>query len=346
MHILYVGPLNYGGTCLQRMMAMKEIGIDIRGIDTTPPAPQRLKWLPVRVLNRFGYPIDWAKANPKILDYIQKYHVHILWVDKGLTITFKTLEAVKKKHRSCKIVSYSPDDMMNKRNQSKCYLKAARIYDLHVTTKSYNVAQLKALGAKDVLFIDNAYDPNTHHPHALTSDELIELGADVGFIGQFEKERYKMMLALANEGIKITVRGPDWERYINRHPNLLIKPGWILNDRYAKGICAAKINLCFLRKVNRDLQTTRSIEIPACGGFMLAERTNEHLALFEEGKEAEFFANEQELIEKAKYYLSHDDKRKAIAARGRERCLKSKYSNYERLRAVFDYLSSDIKLLQ
>ena len=75
------------------------------------------------------------------------------------------------------------------------------------------------------------------------------------------------------------------------------------------------------------------MEIPACGGFMLAERTPDHQELFEEDKEAVFFDinNPNELLEKALYYLEHEKERKAIAKAGRERCLKSGYSQHERL---------------
>ena len=338
LRILYVGALWQGSTASHRMVALQDLGHEVTGIDTTPPDRHMERRVLVRVLSCLRHPPDLAKANKQILENMMHNTFDVLWVDKGLTISPKTLRLVKERQPECRLVSYSPDDMLNPRNQSHRYRKCIPIYDLHVTTKSYNVTELKELGARDVLFIDNAYDPHTHRPIELSPEEQAKWGAEVGFIGAFENERFQMMLALAKAGIKVTIRGPGWFRYQNMHPNLIVKPGWVLGDDYTKAVCATKINLCFLRKVNRDLQTQRSVEIPACGGFMLAERTNEHLSLFEESKEAEFFSGEEELIAKVRYYLDHEDERQRIATAGRERCLRSGYSNHERLRGVLEYL--------
>ena len=67
---------------------------------------------------------------------------------------------------------------------------------------------------------------------------------------------------------------------------------------------------------------------------MLAERTDEHLRLFKEGQEADFFSSKEELIKKVKFYLNNDNEIKRISTAGRMRCINSKYSNDERLKKI------------
>ena len=58
--------------------------------------------------------------------------------------------------------------------------------------------------------------------------------------------------------------------------------------------------------------------------------------MFEEGKEAVFFSSNEELLEKCRYYLSHDDERIAIAEAGHKRCEASGYSNLMGIKKMLD----------
>jgi|LQYC01.1.fsa_nt_gi hypothetical protein len=343
MKILYVGPLWEGSTCLHRMIALKDLGHELFPVDTEPQQVQhKQKLFFYRVRRKLFGPWDIADANKQICQIIKKDSFDVIWLDKALTIFPKTIQLVKTLNHKTIIAGYSPDDMAGKHNQSRAFLDSLSLYHVFFTTKSYGVKELEDLGAHRVVFIGNAYDPHTHHPMQISPQEKQELGGPVGFIGDYEKERALSMYYLAQHGIPVRIWGPNWARKCAlKQPNLKIegKPLW--GDDYTKAICSFDINLVFLRKANRDLQTSRSIEIPACGDFMLAERTNENLELFEEGKEAEFFSSDEELLEKVRFYLAHPEERNRIAAAGRERCMKSGYSNQERLKAIFKILTSN-----
>ncbi len=340
MRILYVGVLWNGGTCLQRLKAMQDVGHAVVSVDTAPEDVRKLqKCFFYRVKRKLFGHSDLAHANPKIISLINKNDFDVLWLDNAQTISPETLGIVRQVSPKTIIVGYSPDDMAGKHNQSRAFMGGLPFYHFYFTTKSYGVKELKDMGVPQVVFIDNAYDPNTHRPATLSEEEKKQYGGNVGFIGDYESERAQLIFYLAEHGISVRIWGPNWERKCKlHHPNMLIEGKFLYGDEYAKAICAFDINLAFLRKINRDLQTQRSVEIPACGAFMLAERTQEHLELFEEGKEAAFFSTKEELLEKVRYYLNHSEKRKQIAQAGRERCLWSGYSNQERIKKMFEII--------
>ena len=293
-----------------------------------------------RVALKLHRPFDGNRANTKLLEALRARRYDMLWIDKGNTLRPRTLARARSMQPRMSLVAYSPDNMALRHCNSVNYLRSIALYDLHVTTKSRNVRELAALGAREVVFVDNAYDRRTHRPWQLDDEERVRLGADVGFIGTFEGDRARCMLRLAREGLRVRVWGIRWRRFLRSHPNLIVEYKPLLGDDYAKGICATRINLGFLRRRNRDVQTTRSVEIPACGGFMLAERSEEHLRLFREGVEAEYFGSFEELLGKCRYYLEHEDERARIARAGRQRCLDDGYSNEDRLRRVLDHVAA------
>jgi spore maturation protein CgeB len=273
-----------------------------------------------------GFPPDWTGVNQKIKELVQSRNFDVVWIEKGNTIQPKTLIYIKNSLPNTKLISCSEDDMYARHNQSCYYARGLKYYDVVFTTKVYNLTELKSLGAKRTeLFLDS-YNENFHRPLLLTGKDMEKYGADVGFVGTFEKDRAEKILYLAGHGLKVRVWGDGWTDLKGKNPNLIIEGRAIYGEEYIKTINATKINLGFLRKMNRDEVTSRSVEIPACGGFLLAERTKRHQEFFEEGKEVEFFDGEEELLKKAKMFLADEKERKFIAERGRARCIKSQYS--------------------
>jgi spore maturation protein CgeB len=328
--ILYVGEVGPGTTCAMRAKALEDLGHLVDIVSVCPVVrPKLLVDLCRRAGNRLRRPLDLAGVNRAILERAAGYD--ILWIDKGNVISRRTLTRVRSQTPRPVIIGFSPDDMEQRHCTSVWFHSTLPLYDAYITTKSFQVAELERRGCPLAVFIDNAYDPRTHRPLEVNDEMRMAHEGAAGFVGFHEHERERSISYLADAGVAVHVYGPGWALVRRRLPAAVRIHPAVFGDDYARVLCATPINLGFLRKCNRDLQTTRSVEIPACGGFMLAERTPEHQRLFREGEEAEYFADDDELVRKTMHYLAHTSERLAIARRGRSRCLTSRYSYAERL---------------
>lgn len=346
MNILSIGQFSANGvsnTCLHRNWALKKLA-NVTEIDST--LFNHILWYRIvnRLFVRFKMPFRFNNGdlNQRICAEIDKKTYDCVWIDKGVFVSASTLRYIKKKLPSIIIVGYSPDNMVERHNQSQHFLDSLPYYDHYVTTKSYTIDALKALGAKNVIFVNNAYEDTFHYPYTITPEEKERLGGTIGFIGTWEEERFHSMKFLADNGIPVRIWGAGkWTQYVGQIPNLKVEGKSLYSEDYNKALSAFDISLCFLRKINSDLQTTRTMEIPACQSMLMAERTDEHMQLFEDGKEAIFFSSDEELLHRCRYYMDHPNECRAIAHAGRERCIKSGYSN----EATLKYVLQKINLL-
>jgi hypothetical protein len=327
--ILFIGDLNEYGRGYQRYRTLKEMGHDVVAYSHTfvsvldkiqPPT------FLYRVFWKLRLPLDNMDVNGKLKAEIREGQFDIVWIEKGNMIWPWTLAAIKRLAPDAKLISCSEDDMYAPHGHSLWYRWGLHHYDCVFTTKTYNLQELTLFRArKTKLFLDS-YDEKIHRPMDLSEAERKRFACDVGAIGAYEPERAESLLYLTENGVKVTIWGNGWKDWIGRHPNLDVKNEFLFGEDYSKAICATKVNLNFLRKINRDEVTSRSVEIPACGGFMLAERTGRHLEFFDEGKEAEFFDSNEELLTKVKIYLDSTLEREKIGQSGLIRCTQSGYS--------------------
>ncbi|MBI1338491.1 MAG: glycosyltransferase [Phycisphaera sp.] len=347
MKILYVGDGRslransttqfIASTCHHRMTALKELGHEVVHVDTNSDrAIAEKNSLPRKILRRITGRNITHSVNREIVACFKQQTFDVMWVDKGIGITADTLDRCKKLRPQTVIVHYNPDDPFGRWRGKfwTTFLEALPLYDLHLVPRLVNVDEYLGAGAKRARHILPfwGFNPDIHHAFAISPEERERLGGEVGFVGAWEQERIDSLRDIAEKGLPVRVW--CWEKNNTPMdlPTLRFEGRGLWGEDYAKAISAFDISVAFLRKGNRDKHTSRSIEIPACRGFMLAERTDEHQALFQEGKEAEFFDSNEELLDKARYYLQHADERKKIAQNGYQRCLDSGYSNAQRMR--------------
>jgi spore maturation protein CgeB len=329
--MIFVGDLWYGSTALMRLSALKKIFNTVIEVDSTCNKRPLIFRCVEKFFPLLGNGFDHTRLNSRLLSAFQNIECNeniCLWLDKSLTIQPDNLANLKARFKHLIIIGYSPDDMGRVGNQSYKFLQSSHLYDIYITTKSFNVRELGEVGIKKVLFVNNGYDPSLHMPCFNRLGEINQSKIyDVTFIGAWEEQRISSMMILRDAGITVDFfcwGSPPRFFDLTKLEGIKIHPP-VWGDEYVKVIRQSKINLGFLRKINRDLQTTRSVEIPACGSFMLAERTSEHQSLFSEGFEAEYFSNNHELLSKVKYFLVNDQEREEIAKAGYERCLLSGY---------------------
>lgn len=336
MHILYVGPLYCGSTCLQRMKALHELGHKVTSVDTQPKGDQERKQLSLyhRIRRRLRGPMDLSNINQRIRQLIKEKSFDVVWIDRGTYIYRETLLHIKKATKSL-LVHHGTDDIRYKSYRFKHYLSTIPIYDIHFTSNTFNISEMYNLGAQKVCFIELGYDRSLFRRVEVPYDDKERLGSDIFFIGHWEPKTEKLICNLVRHGLPVTVRGQDWHRA--RRIKLLhkvIKSGPIWGGEYVKALCSGKIGLGIVSKWNRNQTSGRIFEIPACKTFLLAERTPAIQSLYREGIEADFFSSTSELVKKAVFYLEHEKRRKELACAGYKRCVNSSYSWKDRVKEM------------
>ena len=342
LRIVLAGETMPGSRTLQRIRTLHDLGHEVEVVPTNPPG-RTFEDPPAfidRVLHRLRRPRDEARVNEGLVAATAK-GCDLIWIENARTLRPETLAEAKRRARA--LAWYAEDDMMNPRHGSMWIDRSLPLFDLWVTTKSFNARaeEMPARGVRRVLVVDNSYDPLVHRRLSLNDAEQAAFGADVAFVGTYEAPRATSLLRLADSGIAVRVWGNGWSGLVGRHPKLRIEARPAYDDDYARVINASRVNLGFLRKANRDLQTCRTVEIPACGGFMLHERSVEAERLFEPGREAVFFTTDDDLASACRRWLADETARQAVAEAGHARARAGHHTHADRWRTVFAALGLD-----
>jgi spore maturation protein CgeB len=106
-------------------------------------------------------------------------------------------------------------------------------------------------------------------------------------------------------------------------------------------VAEAGVNLCLVRRDNRDGHSMRSFELPAVGGCMLVENTAEHRDIFgPDGECVSYFDGLADIGQRAAALVAARDFGQGMAKRVRERIEVGRNTYADRLRQMIALLQS------
>ncbi len=316
MRILLLAPAS--GTSLHRFHALQRLGHDVHLVD---PRPSSLSGRIARFwTHRTGALGSSALVMSHLAAKLDSRRYDIALVDGGELLGPEHIRLLRSVVPF--VVNFNQDnpyvDAEGRRWQ--LFLRAVSSYDLVVTPRATSAAAAREAGAKRVIQVTFAADEVVHRPPEPQPDRSL----DVVFAGTWMPGRGPFLVRLLELGVPLRIFGPRWTKAPEFGALSSVVTNGYLGDReYVDTIASAKIGLALLFAGNRDLHTTRSLEIPAIGTLLCAERTPDHAAMYRDGEEAVLWTDAEDCAAKCLELLRDEERIALIAKAGRERVLRN-----------------------
>ena len=297
MRAAYIGILTPGTTSRLRADCLRTLTSTWTWdwIDTNGPMQQSAHlWRSMAFRLKIGPVLE--RINALVSGQVRDENYDLVWVDKGVFLRLDTLRHVRK--QATRLVHFTPDTAFHA-NKSRHHRATMGLYDLLVTTKSFEVESYRRYVDGDkILLTTQGYDSALHFPRVEDSQRRRE----TVFIGLAEPDREHCIAQLLQMEIPVRLAGYGWRRFLRRFersPYLTFEGKTIHGEAYADLLSRAWVGLGLLSKRFPEQHTTRTFEIPACGAILASEQTRE-TARFFETTEALFFRDYVELACKVK----------------------------------------------
>jgi spore maturation protein CgeB len=276
------------------------------------------------------------RLNRAVLQAVEREQANVLLCDKVLSLRPATLR--KLRQSGVVTVDFVIDNPFGPRRDPgwRLYRRTIPEFDLTGVQRDVSLGDYQRAGARETVRIRTSYEPSVHYPPDSGWSDAGR-GRNVSFIGTPYDDRGGFLTRLWCAGVPVDISGsrPHWQAALPADAFAAVfRVGELKGAAYREAIWRSRINLAFVTHSNRDQVAHKAFEITACGGFLLAERTPEHLACFREDEDAVFFSDFEECRAKIDRYLNDEPARVRIAAAGQRRAHSSGYDNDSVLRRL------------
>lgn len=291
----------------------------------------------VRAENKLSIGPHIAALNHKFISIVNSEKIDMVFLYTARNVWDKTVKRLR--DMDIYVAIYNNDNpfaLYYPRYFWRFYRSSIKYSNIAYIFRKSNYYDCKRYGAKRIKMLRAYYNRERTYPldTALRRDV-----PEVVFLGHIEKdERTDYIRHLLDNGIRVGVPDfHDWRNEFRNHSNIVYLKE--THDKYNEILNKAKIALVFLSKINEDTYTRRCFEIPSVKTMMLSVYTKDMASMFVPDKEAVYYRNKDELLDKVKKYLEDDEDREIIAQAGYDRLMKDGQELDDRIDTIIgDYL--------
>ena len=259
-----------------------------------------------RVQNKLLIGPELQRLNSDFIHFVGHHKPDVVFINRGTHIFPETLHRLHATSPGALLAACCNDDPFSPAHPKymwRHFVAGIPKYDVIFAYRARNLKEFKNAGAKRAELLLPWFVPELHRPVRLDAESETRFACDVTFVGHFEDDtRLQHLKKLVDNGINLRLHGPEWHRVSASYPWMRrlgpIQP--VFGEDYVRALCGAKIALCFFSRLNRDTYTRRCFEIPATGTMLLSEYSDDMPSFYEEGSEAEFFRDADELLMKVR----------------------------------------------
>jgi hypothetical protein len=336
----WLGSDGYAG-----MKALRRAEWDVHVLPEWEFVPVKYRSLHMKVIAKSIRPLAVREYNRELELQARRLEPDMLVVFKGTWVQGRAIRSLRAMGTRC--YNYYTD--VSFRAHGPYIARALPHYDWIFTTKTFGLddmrEQLGITRASHILF---AFDPDLHRPLEMTQRDYERFGCDVSYIGTWspKKEELLTQIALRRPSLKLRIWGEYWNNARSAAIRDSIGGHEVLGNEFVRALLGSKINLSIMSEARKgssrgDQVANRTFVVPACGAFVLHERTDELLQYFKEDEHLGCFGDADELIVKIDYYLARPELRQQVAEQGREMVWRE-HSWDRRIRVITDHFARDV----